>query len=41
MELAIFNEDSSLTSQRVYEIRSNVRELKNHYEELIDITQVF
>lgn len=41
MELAILNEDSSLTSDRVYEIRSNIRDLRNHYEELIDITQVF
>ena len=41
MELAILNEDSSLTSERVYEIRSNIRDLRNHYEELIDITQVF
>ena len=41
MELAILNEDSSLTSQRVYEIRSNIRDLRNHYEELIDIAQVF
>ena len=41
MELAILNEDSSLTSDRVYEIRSNIRDLRNHYEELIDIAQVF
>ncbi len=41
MEIAILNEDSSLTSDRVYEIRSNIRDLRNHYEELIDITQVF
>lgn len=41
MELAILNEDSELTSERVYEIRSNIRDLRNHYEQLIDITQVF
>lgn len=41
MELAILNEDPSLTSGRLYEIRSNVRDLRNHYEELIDIAQVF
>ncbi|WP_297983212.1 CorA family divalent cation transporter [uncultured Methanobrevibacter sp.] len=41
MELAILNEDPSLTSDRVYEIRSNIRDLRNHYEELIDIGQVF
>ena len=41
MELAILNEASSLTSDRVYEIRSNIRDLRNHYEELIDIAQVF
>lgn len=41
MELAILNEDSSITSDRVYEIRSNIRDLRNHYEELIDIAQVF
>ena len=40
MELAILNEDSKLTSERVYEIRSNIRDLRNHYEELIDIAQV-
>ena len=41
MEMSILNDDSSLTSQRVYEIRSDIRDLRNHYEELIDITQVF
>ena len=41
MELAILNDDSSLKSERVYEIRSNIRDLRNHYEELIDIAQVF
>ena len=41
MEIAILNEDSALTSERVYEIRSDIRDLRNHYEELIDIAQVF
>ena len=41
MELAILNEDSDLTSKRVYEIRGDIRDLRNHYEQLIDITQVF
>ena len=41
MELAILNEDSSLTSERIYEIRGDIRDLRNHYEQLIDITQVF
>ena len=41
MEIAILNEDSALISERVYEIRSDIRDLRNHYEELIDIAQVF
>lgn len=41
IEVGIINDDSDLNYGKVYEIRSNIRDLRNHYEELIDITQVF
>lgn len=41
MEYAILNDKDSITSESIYNIRSDIRDLKNHYEQLIDITQVF
>ena len=41
MEFAILNDDPSLTSERIYEIRGDIRDLRNYYEELIDISNVF
>lgn len=41
MEYAILNDYNSITSESVYNIRSDIRDLKNHYEQLIDIAQVF
>ena len=41
MEYAILNDEDSITSESVYNIRSDIRDLKNHYEQLIDIAQVF
>lgn len=41
MEYAILNDYDSITSESVYNIRSDIRDLKNHYEQLIDIAQVF
>jgi magnesium transporter len=41
MEDEIINEDSELTSQRVNDIRADIRDLKNHYEQLLDLGEVF
>ena len=41
MERDIINEDNELTSKRVNEIRADIRDLKNHYEQLLDLGEVF
>lgn len=41
MEDEIINEDNELTSKRVNEIRADIRDLKNHYEQLLDLGEVF
>ena len=41
MEDDIINEDNELTSYRVNEIRADIRDLKNHYEQLLDLGEVF
>ena len=41
MESDIINEDNELTSKRVNEIRADIRDLKNHYEQLLDLGEVF
>ncbi|WP_408072305.1 CorA family divalent cation transporter [Butyrivibrio sp. JL13D10] len=39
MENAILNEDEKIASGRVNEIRSNIRDLRIHYEQLMDLGQ--
>ncbi len=39
MEIAIVTERDELTSERVNEIRSEIRDLRVHYEQLIDFSQ--
>ena len=39
MEIAIVTEKDELTSERVNEIRSEIRDLRVHYEQLIDFSQ--
>lgn len=41
MELAIINDNAELASNRINDIRSDIRDLKNHYEQLIDLGEVF
>ncbi len=41
MEDDIINEDNELTSKRVNEIRADIRDLKTHYEQLLDLGEVF
>lgn len=41
MELAIINDNAELASSRINDIRSDIRDLKNHYEQLIDLGEVF
>ena len=41
MENAILNEDVKIASGRVNEIRSNIRDLRIHYEQLMDLGQEF
>jgi magnesium transporter len=41
MENAILNEDEKIASGRVNEIRSNIRDLRIHYEQLMDLGQEF
>lgn len=41
MESKIINDDDELTSKRVNEIRIDIRDLKNHYEQLLDLGEVF
>lgn len=41
MESKIINDNDSLTSKRVNEIRIDNRDLKNHYEQLLDLGEVF
>jgi len=41
MESKIINDNDELTSKRVNEIRIDNRDLKNHYEQLLDLGEVF
>ena len=41
MEDDIINDDNELISHRVNEIRIDIRDLKNHYEQLLDLGEVF
>ena len=41
MEDAVINSDDELTSIRLNEIRVDIRDLRNHYEQLLDLGEVF
>ena len=41
MEDDIIKEGNELTSHRVNEIRADIRDLRNHYEQLLDLGEVF
>ena len=41
MEDAIVFDDAEITTQRVNDIRADIRDLRNHYEQLLDLAEVF
>ncbi|RAP54173.1 MAG: magnesium transporter CorA [Methanosphaera sp. rholeuAM130] len=41
MEDAIVFDDEEITTQRVNDIRADIRDLRNHYEQLLDLAEVF
>ncbi|RAP49949.1 MAG: magnesium transporter CorA [Methanosphaera sp. rholeuAM74] len=41
MENAILQDEDDVSTQRLNEIRADIRDLRNHYEQLLDLSEVF